>query len=90
MQFTSKFIFLVLALAYGGSAVTAVPVRQSSIAARSAEYEELSAREIDDMELVVREPFSFFGFGSSSSPKNVGLSVSPFATKKSDKNVSLQ
>jgi len=82
MQFTSKFILLVLALAYGGSAVSAVPVRESSIAARSAEYEELSAREIDDMELVVREPFSFFGFGSSSSPKNKTLSTKETPAKE--------
>jgi len=66
MQFTSKFILLAIALAYGGTAVSAVPVRESSIAARSLEYEDLNAREIDDMELFVRDPFSLFGFGTSS------------------------
>jgi len=67
MQLTSKFILIAIALAYGGTAVSAVPVREFSVAARSAEYEDLNAREIDDMELFVREPFSLFGFGSSSS-----------------------
>jgi len=61
MQLTSKLILLALALAYGGIAVSA---RESSVAARSAEYEDLSAREIDDMDIFIREPFSFFGFAS--------------------------
>lgn len=90
MQFTSKFILLAIALAYGSTAVSAVPIRESSVAARSAEYEDLDAREIDDMELFVRDPFSLFGFGtpsrSSSTPSvddshrvaGAGLSVSPF------------
>jgi len=66
MQLTTKFILLAMALVYGGTAVTAAPVRESSVAARSAEYEDLDAREIDDMELFVREPFSLFGFGTPS------------------------
>ena len=90
MQLTSKFILLAVALAYGGTAVTAVPVRESSIAARSVEYEDLDAREIDDMELFVREPFSLFGWGTPSRAKTPtddshtgsGLSVSPFATSR--------
>jgi len=69
MQLTSKFILIAIALAYGGTAVSAVPVREFSVAARSTEYEDLNAREIDDMELFVREPFSLFGFGSSSSAR---------------------
>jgi len=88
MQFTSKSILLVLALAYGGSAVSAVPIRESSIAARSAEYEELSAREIDDMELVVREPFSLFGFASSSPPQNKTLSTKETPAKETSLEVS--
>ena len=69
MQFTSKFILLAIALAYGGTAVSAVPVRESSLA----------AREIDDMELFVRDPFSLFGFarGTTSPVTDVSLSVSP-------------
>lgn len=87
MQFTSKFILLAIALAYGSASVSAVPARQSSVEARGVEY----AREIDDdMELFVRDPFSLFGFGTSSraretpSQKNdephtgAALSVSPF------------
>jgi len=43
------------------------------MARRSAEYEDLSAREFDDMELFVREPFSFFGFaGSQKTPTSPG------------------
>ena len=94
MQFTSKFILLAIALAYGGTAVSAAPVRESSVAARSAEYEDLDAREIDDLELFVRDPFSLFGFGTSPRTRasgtpshetddthtGAGLSVSPFAT----------
>jgi len=57
MQFTSKFILLAIALAYGSTAVSAVPI---------GEYEDLDAREIDDMELFVRDPFSIFGFGTPS------------------------
>jgi hypothetical protein len=64
MQLTSKSILIALALAYGGTAVSAVPAGESSVAARSAEYEDLNAREIDDMELYVRDPFSLFGFGT--------------------------
>jgi len=67
MQLTSKFILIAIALAYGGTAVSAVPVREFSVAARSTEYEDLNAREIDNM-LFVREPFSLFGLGSSSTP----------------------
>jgi len=66
MQFTSKFILLAIALAYGSNAVSAVPIRESSVAARSAEYEDLNAREIDDMELFARNPFRLFGFGTPS------------------------
>ena len=71
MQFTSKCILLAIALAYGSTAVLAAPVGESSLAARSAEYEleDLNAREIDDMELFVREPFSLFGFGTPSPPR---------------------
>jgi len=58
---------IAIALAYGGTAVSAVPVREFSVAARSTEYEDLNAREIDNM-LFVREPFSLFGLGSSSTP----------------------
>jgi len=61
MQLTSKFILLALALAYGGTAVSAIQARESSVEARSFEYEDLNAREIDDMELFVRDPFSLFG-----------------------------
>ena len=92
MQLTPKFILIAIAFAYGGTAVSAVPARESSVMARSAEYEDLGAREIDDMELFVREPFSFFGFGTSSrahsttstshdsddSHTGAGLSVSQF------------
>jgi hypothetical protein len=72
MQFTSKFILLAIALAYGGTAVSAVPVRESSVAARSAEYEDLDAREIEDLELFVRDPFSLFGFGTPSRARASG------------------
>jgi len=44
--------------------------------ARSVEYEDLSAREFDDMELFVREPFSFFGFGTSSRAHDTGAVTS--------------
>ena len=59
MQFTSKWILLAVALAYGSIAVSAAPlaVGESSVAARSDEYEDINAREIDDMEIFVREPF---------------------------------
>lgn len=91
MQLTSKFILLALALAYGGTAVSAIQARESSVEARSFEYEDLNAREIDDMELFVRDPFSLFGgkfgFGTPShtpgtddSHSSAGLSVSPFVT----------
>jgi hypothetical protein len=95
MQLTPKFILLAIAFAYGGTAVSAVPVRESSVMARrAAEYEDLSAREFDDMELFVREPFSFFGLGTSSrdhgttsheidnSHTGAGLTVSPFRNSK--------
>ena len=88
MRFTSKCILLAIALAYGGTAVSAAPVGKSSLAARSAEYELASedinhdAREIDDLELFVREPLSIFGFNtpSSATPSQTGgsLPVSPF------------
>jgi len=48
MHFTSKFIFLAIALAYGGTAVSAVSVRGSSVAARSVD---------EVMDLFVRNPF---------------------------------
>jgi len=67
MQLTSKFILIVVALAYGATAVSAFSVRgESSLVARMAEYEDLNAREIDNAELFVRNPFSFFGFGTPS------------------------
>jgi len=69
MQFTSKFILLAIALAYGSTAVSAAPVGESSVAARSVEYDDLDAREIDDMELFVRDPFSLFGFGTPSTSR---------------------
>jgi len=72
MQFTSKFILLAIALAYGGTAVSAAPVRGSSVAARSAEYEDIDAREIEDLELFVRDPFSLFGFGTPSRARASG------------------
>ena len=79
MRFTSKCILLAIALAYGGTAVSAAPVGKSSLAARSAAYglasEDINAREIDDLELFVREPLSIFG---SSSQTGAGLPVSPF------------
>jgi len=56
MQFTSKCILLAVALAYGSTVVSAAPVGESSVA----------AREIDDTELFVRDPFSLFGFGTPS------------------------
>lgn len=70
MQFTSKCILLAIALAYGSTAVSAAPVGDSSLAARSAEYEveDFNARDIDDTELFVREPFSLFGFGTPRTP----------------------
>jgi len=70
MQFTSKFILLAIALAYGGIAASAVPV-----AARSAE--DLNAREIDDMKLFVRDPFTPTPTRSPGPPHtDAGLSVS--------------
>ena len=87
MRFTSKCILLAIALAYhGGTAVSAAPVGKSSLAARSAAYglasEDINAREIDDLELFVREPLSIFGFNtpSSATPSQTGgsLPVSPF------------
>ena len=87
MRFTSKCILLAIALAYhGGTAVSAAPVGKSSLAARSAAYglasEDINAREIDDLELFVREPLSIFGFNtlSSTTPSQTGgsLPVSPF------------
>jgi len=66
MQFTSKFLLLAIALAYGNTVVSAVPIsRESSVAARSAKYEDLNAREID--ELFVRNPWSLFGYPRASS-----------------------
>jgi len=60
MHLIFKFILLAIALAYGATTVSAipVPVRQSSVAARSDLYDDLSlnAREIDDIELFVRGP----------------------------------
>ena len=63
MQFTSKFILIALALACGGTAVSAAPVtREFSLAARSADT-------ADDMELFVR--------GHPIKPQDV-FKVSPF------------
>ena len=59
MKFTSKCILFAVTLAYYGStAVSAAPVTvgEYSVAARSTEYEDINAREIDDMELFVRDP----------------------------------
>ena len=67
MQFTSKFILIALALACGGTAVSAAPVsREISIAARSDDG--------DDMGLFVRT-------GESDTAKD-GMGVSPFSTLK--------
>jgi len=62
MQFTSKFILLAIALAYGTTAVSALPIRESSVAARSVEYEDLNTRQNDDTELFVRNPITVFGY----------------------------
>jgi hypothetical protein len=83
MQFTSKFILLAIALVYGSAAASALPIDESSesVAARSAEYEDINAREIDDMELFVRD--SLFGYGTPSRDRAnpyASLSVSPFQT----------
>ena len=44
MQLTSKFILFALALAYGGTVVSAISVRESSVVARSAyDSEDLNA-----------------------------------------------
>jgi len=58
MQFIFKFILLAVALAHGAITVSAVPVpvRVSSVAARSDVYDDFYTREFDDVELVVREP----------------------------------
>ena len=86
MQFTSKFILLAVALAYGSTAVSAAPVGESP----------LDAREVEDMELFVRDPFSLFGFGTpsrtSTTPSRqaddshrdtgAGLTVSPFELER--------
>ena len=67
MQFTSKFILIALALACGGTAVSAAPVsREFSIAARSDDG--------DDMGLFVRTGGSDIGIDE--------MGVSPFATLK--------
>ncbi|KAF8802632.1 hypothetical protein BYT27DRAFT_7196575 [Phlegmacium glaucopus] len=44
MQFTANFFLLAVALAYGGTTTSALPVGESSLAARSAEYEDFNAR----------------------------------------------
>jgi hypothetical protein len=54
MQLTPKFILLAIAFTYGGIVVSAAPVRESSLVARGAAYEDVNAREIDDMKLFVR------------------------------------
>ena len=67
MQFTSKFVLIALALACGGTAVSAAPVsREFSIAARSDDG--------DDMGLFVRTGNSDIAIDK--------LGVSPFATLK--------
>ena len=90
MQFTSKFILLAVALAYGSTAVSAAPVGESP----------LDAREVEDMELFVRDPFSLFGFGTpsrtSTTPSRqaddshrdtgAGLTVSPFKLERKFKS----
>jgi hypothetical protein len=52
MQLTSKFILLAVALAYGGTTISAFPIEESSLA----------AREVDDVELFTRD---FNSYGSS-------------------------
>jgi len=93
MQLTSKLILLALALAYGSTAISVGPVGESSVA----------ARDIDDVELFVREPFSFFGFASpsraparetdngsgagSSKTKSVGKTLSEASTQHETEEV---
>jgi len=67
MQLTSKLIFLTVALVYGSTAVSALPVKEFSITARSVEYKDFNAREVDEMELFVRHPFGLFGYNIGSS-----------------------
>jgi hypothetical protein len=57
VSLTLKFILLAIAFAYGAIVVSAAPVRESSLVARSAAYEDFNARGIDDIELFVRQPF---------------------------------
>jgi hypothetical protein len=80
MQLTPKFILLAIAFAYGGTAVSAVPVRESSVVARSAAYDDLNARVIDDTELFVRESCISPSPPPGDSNTGADLLVSPFAT----------
>ena len=62
-------MLLAIALAYGSTAVSAVPIGESSY--------DLNAREIDDVELFVRNPFRLFGFGTPSSTPSSPSSSTP-------------
>jgi hypothetical protein len=85
MQLTFKFVLIAVALAYGGTTVSALPVGESSLAARSAEYEDFEAREVDDIEFFAREPVNSYGNTDQASGNFLssygtpGISVSPFA-----------
>jgi hypothetical protein len=74
MQFTSKFFLIAVlaALACGGTAVSAAPVWESSVAARSADSDM-------PVELFVREPKISRGKKEQRLDKNA---VSPFAALK--------
>ena len=68
MQLTSKFILLAVALAYGATTVSALPVEESLLA----------AREVDDIELFTRDYNSYGGFhGAYGSSYGVSVSVLP-------------
>ena len=75
MQLTLKFLLLVVALAYGGTTVSAFPIGHSSLEARSADYEDFNAREVDDIAILARDPLH------SSSPYGSDLTVSKSPTK---------
>ena len=54
MQLTFKFLLLAIALAYGGTTISALPVGDSSLEARSADYQDFNAREVDDIAFLAR------------------------------------
>jgi hypothetical protein len=54
MQLTSNFLLLAVALAYGSTAISALRVGHSSLAARSGDYEDFNAREVDDIAFLSR------------------------------------